>query len=775
MVAGARRAADRVGARALNRRAWAAGAGVAAAGLALVAGLAALPLPARLAVGGSPVVSWADGTPMNVALAPDDRWRVPVTVDDVDPDFVTALVAREDARFWWHPGVDPLAIVRAAGQDVLAGRIVSGGSTLTMQLARVLEPRPRTVVSKLVEAGRAAQLELALSKREILGAWLTFAPYGGNVEGVEAAALGLFGHPARDLDVVEIATLLAIPQDPAARRPSPRNAPALRAARDAVAARLVADGVWTEADLARVRAAAVPDALQPMPREAPHAAAWLRRGDRTSTTLRREVQTVVDRAVAREREAAAREGIRAVAVVVVEHATGEIVGLTGGYTHDPRVEGSMIAAFDVPRSPGSALKPLIYGLALDRGLALPEWLVEDVPVAYGSWIPRNFDGQFDGVVPLEQALSRSLNLPFVALLQQLGVEPFLGVLRGLGARRLDARPGHYGLSVAAGGIELSPLEMAAIFAAIANDGQPIALRATPGAGAPGPRVMSPGAAWLVKRALSLRDRPDFPARRAAGGVPRGIHWKTGTSYGFRDAWAIGSGPTHTVAVWHGNLDQQGSVNLVGARASGPMLFDLLEALSPRPVDAPTPAELSPIEVCALSGRLPGAACPTTTRVLAKRTRVPTETCALHTRVERDVRTGLRVAPGCRTGPTVVEDRVLWPPAVVRWLPESERGAPLPAWAPGCAPAIEGGGPRVVSPQPGEIRVLVPGIPAEDQEIPLEADGVASDEPVVWFVDGRLVGRGIGGERVWWLPARGEHEVVAQDAAGRSGRLRFEVR
>ena len=723
-------------------------------------------------------MTWDDGTPMNVALAPDGRWRIPVTLADVDPDFVEALVLREDSRFWWHPGVDPVAIVRAAAQNLAAGEVRSGGSTLTMQLVRVLEPRPRTLSSKGIEALRAIQLELLLSKEEILAAWLTFAPYGGNVEGIEAASLGVFGHPARDLDVVETTTLLTIPQEPAARRPAPRNADRLRDARDAVATRLVAEGWATPDDLARVRAAPVPVALVGLPRDAPHAAAWLRPpgSGRVSTTLNREVQTLIERALLRERAEAAREGIRGVSVVVVEHATGKIVGLSGGYVRDAKVEGSMIPTFDVARSPGSALKPLIYGLALDRGLALPEWLVEDVPIAYGAWSPRNFDGGFDGVVPLEQALSRSLNLPFVALLAKLGVEPFLGELRLLGAHHLDGKPGHYGLSVAAGGIELTPLEMAAIFAMLANDGQPMPLHATPGPSAPGPRALSPGAAWLVKRALSLRDRPDFPARRSAGGVPRGIHWKTGTSYGFRDAWAIGSGPTYTVAVWHGNLDQRGSTWLVGARASGPMLFDLLEALSPQRAEAPpVPAELVPVEVCALSGRLPGAACPTKARVLAKKTKVPTEVCAFHARIEVDAATGARVGPGCRTGPTRVEDRVVWPPAVVRWLPESTRGAPLPAMAAGCVPPAAPGGPRVVSPQAGEIRLLVPGIPADDQEIPFEVDGVSPDEAIVWFVDGRLVGRGVGGERVWWLPTRGEHEVVAQDAAGRSGRMRFEVR
>ncbi|MFL5351936.1 penicillin-binding protein 1C, partial [Archangium sp.] len=593
-----------------------------------------VPLPERLAAPHSVVVEYRDGTPAHVFLAPDERWRVPTVLDEVDAAYVHALLTLEDKRFQWHPGVDPLAVVRAAVTNVLRGRRVSGASTLTMQLVRVLEPRPRTLVSKAIESLRAAQLELRLSKQEILAAYLQFVPYGRNVEGVEAAALAYFGHRATHLSPAEMATLLAVPQNPNRRFPTPENAARLKAARDEVAQRLFDEQalplgpegarVTPEAALAEVRATPVPSQLMPFPREAPHAAVWLRAQRpgqaRLRTTLDAGSQRLVERVMREAAPELGAKGIHNGTAVVVDRERAEVVALVGNFDFFDTEHGGQLPGFAMTRSPGSALKPLIYALAIDQGLAGPEQLVADIPASYGTYAPRNFDGRFQGLVRLEDALSQSLNLPFVKLLQRLGVERFLGALRLSGVTSLHPDPGHYGLSAAVGGIELTPLEVAGVYLAIAENGhsRPLKLLET-GQSEPGAQALfSPGAAWLTRRALSLKDRPDFPARRKLTGLPLRVHWKTGTSFGHRDAWAAGSGPRQTAVVWVGNFDNSPSVHIVGAEAAGPLLFDILEGLGPRgrleDPDAVVPSELTQVEVCAYSGHLPTEACTQRRRV-----------------------------------------------------------------------------------------------------------------------------------------------------------------
>lgn len=759
--------------------------GVVGAVAVLVASAAAwvVPLPAALVTRPSVAVIDAQGAPFHVFLSEDEKWRLPVDLDTVDARFLAALFAFEDERFAWHPGVDPIAIVRAALSNARAGRVVSGGSTITMQLARLVEPRPRTVTSKAIEVLRAVQLEARLGKRRVLELYLARAPFGRNLEGIETASWTLFSHSARSLSAAEIAVLLALPQRPVERAPHPSHVDVLRAARDDVARRLVAAGVFTAQDAEEVSAAAVPTGFKPLPRRAAHAAVWLRalRPDRVriETTLDARVQRIAEQAFAVERERAARDGIYGGALVVVEHATGAVRGLVGGYDFLAARDGAQIPAFATPRATGSTLKPFIYAEAIDTGLVLPETLVEDIPRAYGSYVPHNFDGGFDGEVRLEDALSRSLNLPFVNLLHELGTERFLGTLRQMGVRSLVEEPGHYGLSVAAGSLEMTPLELAGMFAMLANGGAAHPVHVEPRAtmdSAPEPvRVLSPGAAWLTRRALSLRDRPDFPSRGREPNQLRAIHWKTGTSFHHRDAWAAGSGPAYTVVVWQGNLDRTPSVHLVGASAAAPLLFDVLESLASTDdalVDTDVPSDLMQVEVCALSGRVPGPACEHTRIALARAQRVPTERCGFHDEVETDVATGLRVLPGCRAGKTTRTDvATVWPAPVRRFLNARFRGMPrAPSLHPDCV-RDDTAAPRILSPVSGVTMLMVPGLAVDRQEVPFEASGSGT---LSWYVDGEHVGDAPADERLWWTPTLGAHRVVAMDERGRRAHVALDV-
>ena len=775
-------------------------AGVAVGLLVLVGvGWAAagwVPLPERLSAPASVVMEYRDGTPAHVFLAPDERWRIPTSPERVDPAYLRALLALEDKRFFLHPGVDPLAVVRAATRNVLRGRRVSGASTLTMQLVRVLEPRPRTFTSKLLESLRAMQLEVRLTKQEVLAAYLQFVPYGRNVEGVEAAALAYFGHTAAHLSPAEIATLLAVPQNPNRRFPSPQNAARLKAARDGVARRLLEDEalprgpaearVSPEAVLAEVRATQVPVALTPFPREAPHMAVWLRGQrpelTRARTTLDAGTQRMVERLIRDAAGGLASRGIHNGTAVVVERERAEVLALVGNFDFFDVKHGGQIVGFATPRSPGSALKPLLYAMGIDQGLVGPEQLVADVPMSYGGYAPRNFDGRFQGLVRLEYALSQSLNIPFVRLLQRVGVERFLGTLRTAGVTSLESEPGHYGLSAAVGGIELTPLELAGVYVALAGDGRAPPLRLLEDEPV-GERVevLSPGAAWLTRRALSLRDRPDFPQRRRLTGMPPQVHWKTGTSFGHRDAWAAGSGPRHTAVVWLGNFDHSPSVHLVGADAAGPLLFDILEGVGPRGKALPDeevfpPEDLIRVEVCGYSGHLPTDACMQRKTVYARRSAVPTGRCPYHHKVEVDVATGLAVGPTCRAG-RKTEERVYltWPATIRRWLEEQHRRLPEPpSAAPGCAPGGARSAPTIVSPADGQVAMLIPGVPAEQQEVPLEAEA-SHERALTWFVDGALLGTARADEQVWWTPSVGAHEILVTDDRGLTAKRTLVVR
>ncbi len=750
-------------------------AALAAVPVALLVALYAVPLPTRLAEPGSTIVQYRDGTTAYVFLSPDDRWRIPVSAREVDPAYLRALLRLEDKRFWRHPGVDPLAVLRAAWIDLSRGRAVSGASTLTMQLVRVLEPRPRTLRSKAVEAFRALQLELRLGKPRILGAYLSHAPFGRNVEGVEAASLAYFGHGARALTPAEIATLLAVPQDPNHRFPSPRNRERLRAARGRVAERLGAP---------LGPASPVPDRLLPFPREASHAAVWLHGLEpalpRLRTTLDRGIQATAARILAGAAPALALEGIHNGAAVVIDHVAGEVRALVGNVEPDDPSHGGQIAGFAQRRSTGSTLKPFLYAAAIDRGLALPDELVADVPSRFGGYAPHNYDQSFAGLVRLEEALSQSLNVPFVRLLSRFGVPEFIGLLGRLGARGVEDDPGRYGLSAVVGGVEISPLELAQLFTALAEDGlaRPARLLASEPATA-GTRIFSPGATFLTRRALYRRDRPDFPARRELSGVPASIHWKTGTSYGHRDAWAVGSGPRHTAIVWLGNFDEQPSPDLVGAEAAGPLFFDVLEALDgklPPRSEAPT-QDLTQVDLCAVSGFLPTPACPERRHSLALRRRVPTKSCPYHVAVDVDVSSGLALSPTCRAGRRFERRSFLsWPASVRRWLVDEQRRSPeLPAFAPGCELGGVREPPSIVSPPSREVAFLIPGVPAERQSIALEAESRSPSSRLSWFVDGELLGTYPAGQRAFWTPRPGQHQIVVMDEAGLSARRELTVR
>jgi penicillin-binding protein 1C len=509
------------------------------------------------------------------------------SVSEVSPRYLAMLKAYEDKRFDDHFGIDPLAMARAALQYARAGRIVSGGSTLTMQVARLLEPpKSRGIGTKLIQIVRAIQLEERYSKDEILSFYLTLAPFGGNLEGVRAASLSYFGKPARQIDLAEAALLVALPQSPVKQRPD-RHAIAAMKGRDKVLSRMVEEGVITESDAKLAMKEGVPFARQTMPLAAPHLAERLARtvkSTRIVTTLDADLQGAVERLAVQE-SGYFGDGAT-MAVVVVENKTRNVLAYLGGTNYWGKA--GQIDLARQARSPGSALKPFIYGLAFDDLILHPSTMMEDAPVSFGDYAPRDFDGGFQGAVTARDALRMSLNVPAVMVLDRVGPLAFTLALQNAGARlAFPSREEGPSLPVALGGLGISPADITMLYAGIAEGGAARGLRYVEGApDAPQHRLFGAVAAYYLRDILDGVTLPEGWAMGEGLAHARTIGFKTGTSYGFRDAWSAGFSNDYTVGVWVGRADGTPRSGRVGVDTAAPILLKVFGLLPPDKRPAP---------------------------------------------------------------------------------------------------------------------------------------------------------------------------------------------
>lgn len=555
--------------------------------LGLFAALKALPpLDMARVAERSTVVLDREGRLLRPFVMADGRWRMPVSLDDVDPRYIDMLVAYEDRRFWSHPGVDPLALLRAGGQMLQTGRIVSGGSTLTMQVARLVEPREmRSFRAKARQALRAIDLERRFTKREILELYLSLAPFGGNIEGVRAASLAWFGREPKRLSLAESALLVALPQAPETRRPD-RFPESAERARARVLERIAEARILPETDLARGAEEPVPLQRRPFPRHAAHRAEALV----ASLPNERRIVTTFDRFVQANLEQLARERAEtfgpevSVAIQVIDLTTGEIRASVGGADYFDATRAGGMDLTRAIRSPGSALKPFIYGFAFDEGIAHPETLLEDRALRFGLYAPENFEPGFQGIVTARQALQQSLNLPAVDVLNALGAQRFLTRLRQSGAIMRLPQESTPGLAVALGGLGTSLQDLTTLFAAIGRGGEAVTARERPGETAASTILMSRAAAWQLADVLIGAPPPD-------NGPLGRISFKTGTSFGYRDAFAIGFDRRHAVGVWVGRADNVPVPGLVGRRSAAPILFEAFQRIGLQPGLPPRPPEV----------------------------------------------------------------------------------------------------------------------------------------------------------------------------------------
>lgn len=542
--------------------------------------IAATALPALVQPSGTQVLD-REGRLLRAYTVADGRWRLHVSLADVDPDYIAALLAYEDKRFLVHSGVDPRSLLRAAWQAVRNGQIVSGGSTLTMQVARLLEDSGTGAMGgKLRQIRLALALERRLTKPEILELYVNLAPFGGNIEGLRAATLAYLGKEPRRLTPAEAALLVAIPQSPERRRPD-RHA-AAGAARNRVIDRQLRDGLIDMDQAAAARSERVPDTRRAFPALAPHLSDRART-DAPDLTLH---QLTLDLDLQLALEQLARDTLQAqgarvqIAIVVADHQTGEILASVGSAAFEANQRQGFVDMTQALRSPGSTLKPLVYALAFDQGLAHPETLIEDRPVNFDGYQPQNFDRVFHGTIRLREALQQSLNIPVVQLTDAIGPARLLLAMDQTGVGYAIPGSGKPGLAVALGGIGVTLQDMVQLYAMLARGGVSLPLRwRMDGISAEGQRVLSASAAWQVADILAgLEPPPGSPENRLA--------YKTGTSYGHRDAWAIGFDGRHVVGLWLGRPDGTPVPGAFGADLAAPVLFQVFARIAPALVPQP---------------------------------------------------------------------------------------------------------------------------------------------------------------------------------------------
>ena len=734
-----------------------------------------IPLPYhKLFPPSSTLVFDRDQKLMYAFMSRDDMWRIRTSLDRISPVLQKFLVNYEDRWFYWHPGVNPMAIARAFRENSKKGRVVSGGSTLTMQIARIMEPKNRIWYNKLVEVFRAFQLEQRYSKRKLLEIYFNIAPYGGNIEGVAAASWMYFGKEPSQLSCGEAALLAVLPNSPTRLRPDvhPRRA---RQARDHLLRYVYRRGLIKDREFNEALGEEVPGARLPWPEVAPHFCYEMRRRypdeARIISTIRLNTQILAEEMLRIHVRKLRPEGITNGAVVALNNKTHELLAAAGSADFKNSRDQGQVNGFLAPRSPGSALKPFVYGLGVDRGLITPQHYMEDVPVDFSGYCPENYDRINNGLVSARAALERSLNIPAINLLADLGDDGLYDLLRRAGCSTITPED-HYGLTIAVGGCEVNLLELSALYSGLANGGHYTFPKLTrKQAYVPTVKLFSPGAAYIITDILTEVSRPDLPACWEFTSLPK-VAWKTGTSYGHRDAWSIGYNPQYTIGVWIGNFNGVGRPGLAGAEAAAPLLFELFNKIKEKTASEwfEQPPETDSREVCALSGMVPGPFCKSLVRELYLTNASPDEPCTFHQETLVDTATGYRLPPhySSMSRNTRSMIYVKLPPRIASWFERNgrfiDRLPPLlPEWqqlAPGQAPVIR-------SPLANYEYQLRPGVDFEFQKICLDAAAANDVGKLYWFIDGIFFGSVEPGGKLFYRPEPGRRQIVCQDDQGRS--------
>lgn len=726
------------------------------------------------------VVVAHDGTPLWRFADTDGIWRYPVTIDEVSPRYLQALINYEDRWFWKHPGVNPFSVLRAAWQDLSSGRVVSGGSTLTMQVARLLDPHPRTFGGKFRQLWRALQLEWHLSKRDILTLYLNRAPFGGTLQGVGAASWAYLGKSPAQLSYSDAALLAVLPQAPSRLRPDrwPERA---EAARNKVLERMAIQGIWSAKQVQESREEPVWLAPRQMPQLAPLFSRMMlgkSRSDKIVTTLDAGLQRQLEELAQNWKgRLPARSSL---AMIVVDHTDMSVRGWVGSVDMNDDSRFGHVDMVNAIRSPGSVLKPFIYGLALDDGLIHPASLLQDVPRRTGDYRPGNFDSGFHGPVSMSEALVRSLNLPAVQVLEAYGPKRFAASLRNVGLPLYLPAGAAPNLSLILGGAGARLDDMVAAYSAFARHGKAGKLRLQPADPLLERPLMSAGAAWIIRRIMADEAQP-LPDNALSRVVP--LAWKTGTSYGYRDAWAIGINARYVIGIWTGRPDGTPVVGQFGFASAVPLLNQVNNLLLSRGTNQPEdprPESVSRGVVCWPGGQSLAAGDSNCRRRLATWLLDGSQPPTLLLPEQEGVNgirfpvwldgEGKRVAADCSQARE--QTLIVWPLPLEPWLPESERrGARLPPVSATCPPLGQDPGLplQLTGLRDGAIVKRLPGSP--EASLPVQTSGGTGDR--WWFLNGQRLDER-GRHLTLRLTVKGDYQLLVMDDAGQVATVRFSV-
>lgn len=753
----------------------------------------------------STVITDREGRLLGARLATDQQWRFPES-EEVPEKFRIALMHYEDRYFNFHPGFNPVSLIRAAMLNFRNHRVVSGGSTLTMQVIRLARKnRERTYGEKFKEILLAFRLELGASKREILRLYVSHAPFGGNVIGLEAAAWRYFGVPPDRLSWAEAATLAVLPNSPGMIYPG-RNQSTLLSKRNRLLDILLERSVIDRATWELARSEKLPGKPFPLPQKAPHLLDRLvkegHQGQRLTTTLDGTTQDRTSEILLNHRPRLVANEIYNAAVLIVEVATGNVLCYCGNLPRasvgeiENRIEtGNSVDIITSPRSTGSILKPFLYAAMLTDGLLLPNTLVPDIPMQIGGFIPENYNLTYDGAVPAKQALSRSLNIPAVKMLQTYGYPRFYALLRKAGMTTLTHPAGHYGLSLILGGAEATLWDLVGLYASMARtlqrynsegptyskaDFHPLILLSDQSKKTPSAKEQASwfdaGSIWLTFEAMVEVSRPDEEQQWQSFSSSRKIAWKTGTSFGNRDAWSVGVTPEYVVGVWVGNASGEGRPGLTGISMAAPVLFDVFKALPPSSwFGRPDPA-LVQAKVCRYSGYRASSICEFTDSVWIPKSGMKTPPCPFHQMVHLDPTGKWQVHSGCEAPEKMLHLAWFVLPPVQEWYFRNKNPfyKPLPPFKPGCETV----------PEHHDMEIIYPGNNSRIF-IPVDLDGkagyaivkVAHRNPkqlIYWHLDDQFIGTTNEIHQMAISPESGIHRLTLVDQTGERVVCRFEV-
>ena len=734
----------------------------------------------------STVVTDRNGELLGARIASDGQWRFPPR--NTTPEKVKqCLITFEDRHFYHHWGVNPVSTGRAAYQNLKNKRIVSGGSTLTMQTIRLARNESRTFGEKFIEMILATRLEFRASKEKILSMYVSHAPFGGNVVGLDAAAWRYFGHSAEELSWAEAAMLAVLPNAPAMIHLS-KSRQSLLNKRNRLLKQLYGRKIIDSSTYELAISEPLPDEPHPLPQIAPHLVSRFyqeRNGKYSVSTIDRGIQTQIENAAERWSNEFNRSDIRNLAILVIDIRTNQVVAYCGNVNFERKQSGNQVDVIQAPRSTGSILKPFLYYAMLQEGSLLPHTLLPDIPININGFTPQNFSLQFEGAVPASEALARSLNIPAVTMLQKYGVPKFHTFLRQIGLKTINRPASHYGLSLILGGAEATLWDVTNTYAhmgrsllqlpqtecslLLSNSENSEAVTS-----AKTTDIFQPGAVWQTFNALTEVNRPEEIDWKSIPSM-HPIAWKTGTSHGFRDAWAVGVTPHYAIGVWVGNATGEGKPGLVGARTAGPVLFDIFSLLPPTQWFKRPGNVFVKTEVCRKSGHLKGRFCEETDTLLILPAGLKTEACPYHHLVTLSADETHRIYENCANlEPTIQKSWFTLPP-VWEWYYKQHHPecSPLPPFKPGC-------GEDVLQP----MQFIYPPMNARIV-LPKQMDGspgymtaeLAHGNPattIFWHLDNTYLTQTQDFHKISLQPTLGKHSLTAVDSAGNTVTTTFYI-